>query len=302
VHSRPPRLRAAVGRQGLPGLALPGSSGGRQRTSRRPWRGSATGGPVGDLDRVRRPRAGPVRIRARAVPADDLDTRVGGQPARQRLGVAAFEEVQRSAGLTVDQHRAIVPAAPDREVAGPEHPRGCGLRARSAHNQPQHDLPTRRDTQPAGQPRPRPARQRNRDAPQHTRQQRGLPRVADGQALDLPGERLALAAGIRTEEPPDGQPDLHPPAADRSIGQPPFIAAVDPARHRPAPRARRPPGHAPWPSPAAARPPPRRPRRSPRTGAARESPGQRHQSRTSTHHLATMTTQTPGRTAGLDNR
>jgi len=39
-----------------------------------------------------------------------------GQPVRQRLGVAAFEEAERYAGLAVDDDRAVVLAAPDGEV------------------------------------------------------------------------------------------------------------------------------------------------------------------------------------------
>ena len=67
----------------------------------------------------------------------------------------------------------------------------------------------------------------------------GLPRIPDGQVLDLLGGRPALAAGSRAEEPADGQPDHHPLAADRRVGQPPSVAAVHPARHRSARRARR---------------------------------------------------------------
>jgi hypothetical protein len=79
--------------------------------------------PVGDLDRVRCPGPGSVGVRAGAVSADDLDPRVGGQPVGQGLGVASFEEVQRGAGLDVDDQRAVVLAAPGREVVDPEDPR-----------------------------------------------------------------------------------------------------------------------------------------------------------------------------------
>jgi hypothetical protein len=44
---------------------------------------------VGDLDGVRCPGPGSVGVRAGAVPADDLDAGVGGQPVREGLGVAA---------------------------------------------------------------------------------------------------------------------------------------------------------------------------------------------------------------------
>jgi hypothetical protein len=101
--------------------------------------------PVGDLDCVRCPGPGSARVRARAVPADHLDPGMGGQPVRERLGVAAFDEVERGAGLDVDEQRAVVLAAPDREVIDPGHPRGRGLRVRDGHDQPQQDLPGRGD-------------------------------------------------------------------------------------------------------------------------------------------------------------
>jgi hypothetical protein len=52
--------------------------------------------PVGDLDRVRRPGPGALGVGPRAVPADHLNPGVGGQPVRERLGVAAFDEVERA--------------------------------------------------------------------------------------------------------------------------------------------------------------------------------------------------------------
>ena len=48
---------------------------------------------------------------------------MGGQPVRERLGGAAFQQVERGAGLAVDQERAVVLAAPDGEVIDPERPR-----------------------------------------------------------------------------------------------------------------------------------------------------------------------------------
>jgi hypothetical protein len=75
--------------------------------------------------------------------------------------------------------------------------------------------------------------------PEHAVQQRCLARVTRGQAVDLLGERRAPAAGSGAEEPPDLQVDLHLPPADRGVGQPALVAAVDQARLRPAPRARR---------------------------------------------------------------
>jgi hypothetical protein len=77
---------------------------------------------------------------------------VGGQPVGQGPGVAPFDEVERGAGLDVDQQRAVVLAAPDREVVDPEHPRGRRGGIRGGHDQPEQDLPGRGDAQAGGQP------------------------------------------------------------------------------------------------------------------------------------------------------
>jgi hypothetical protein len=78
--------------------------------------------PVGDLDGVRCPAAAPLNG-AGPVPADHLDAGMGGQPVRERLGVPAFQQVKRRAGLAVDDDRAVVLPAPDGEVIDPGHPR-----------------------------------------------------------------------------------------------------------------------------------------------------------------------------------
>jgi hypothetical protein len=193
--------------------------------------------PVGDLDRLRHPGPGAVGVGTGAVTADDLDAGMSRQPVRERLGGAAFQQVERRAGLAVDQERAVALAAPEREVVDSEHPRLGRFRVRRGHDQAQQDLPARRDAQGAGEPGGRAAGQRDRDVPQHAGQERGLPRVAGGQARDLLGERLPLAGGAGTEEPADGQPDHHPAPADRGVGEPPRVTAVHPGRHRAAGRA-----------------------------------------------------------------
>jgi hypothetical protein len=50
------------------------------------------------------------------------------------------------------------------------------------------------------------------------------------QPVDLLGERPPPAIAVRAEEPADREPDLDLPAADRGVGQPPLVAAVDPGR------------------------------------------------------------------------
>jgi hypothetical protein len=164
---------------------------------------------------------------------------VGAEPPREGARFSVREQVDGPAGLDVDQDRAVDAAAAEREVVDPEHADRPRLRGRQGHQQPQHAGPPCGHAQRGGQPRPGPAGQRRRDRAERGRQRRGPPRVGRGQAIDLLGERRALAAGRLAEEPAHGQPDHHPPGADRLIGQPPGVAAVDPGRNGPALRAPR---------------------------------------------------------------
>jgi hypothetical protein len=194
--------------------------------------------PVGDLDRAGCAGAGPVGVGAGAVPADHLHPRVGGQPVRQRPGVAAGQQVQRCAGLAVDQHGAIVLAAADREVIDAEHPRDARRRVRGGHDQPQQHLPARRHAQRRRQPAPGPPGQRHRDVPLHPGQQRGLALIPGGQPGHLLSERPLPARRRVAKQPPDLQPDHHPTAAGRGISQPPLIPAMHPPREPATRRAR----------------------------------------------------------------
>jgi hypothetical protein len=90
-------------------------------------------------------------------PSVALNPAMRGQPVRERLGVAAFEQVERRSGLAVDDDRAVVLAAPDREVVHPEDPRGRRRRVRGGHEQPQQDRPTGQHAQAGGEPGARPA-------------------------------------------------------------------------------------------------------------------------------------------------
>jgi hypothetical protein len=174
--------------------------------------------PVRDLDSLRCPGPGPVRIGTRAVSANDLCSRVGGQPVGQGPGVAALEQVQRRAGLAVNDDGAVVLAAPDREVVDPNHPRGRRRRVRDGHDQPEQDLPGHGDAQAGGQPRPRPPGQRDPDAPEHPGQQRRLPRIAWSGCVPARRTSCARSRGPcrRTAAPPAGSP----PADRRSRRRP----------------------------------------------------------------------------------
>ena len=89
-----------------------------------------------------------------------------------------------------------------------------------------------------------PARQRagrRRGRPTPTRPRRASARArccaghTGGQPRDLLGEGPPRTAGMVAEEPSDTQLDHHRHAADRRIGHPALVAAVDPRRRRCAP-------------------------------------------------------------------
>jgi hypothetical protein len=81
---------------------------------------------VGDLDRLRCAAGGAVGVEAGAVPADHLGARPGLEPVGERVGGPAVEDVDRPAGLDVDQQRPVPAPFAQRELVRAEHPRRCG--------------------------------------------------------------------------------------------------------------------------------------------------------------------------------
>ncbi len=193
---------------------------------------------ISHLDRARRSGARAVGVGSAPVPADHLGARMDAQPGRERVCFPVREQVDGLAGLDVDQQRAVDAAPAEREIIHPEDGHRPARRAGQRHHQAQQAGPAGQHAQQPGQPGPRPPGQRHGDRAQHRRQRRGPPRIPRGQALDLLRERGDRAVRVAAEEPPHRQPDQHPPAADRGIGQPPPIAAVHPARGPAARRAR----------------------------------------------------------------
>ena len=283
-------LGAAVQDRLEPGLLVLGQ-GVRARFCHR-WNRSATWTASGAP--VRAPSAN-----HRAVTADHLHARVHGQPVRERLGVAALDQVQRRAGLAVDQQRAVVLTAPDREIVDPEHPRGGSLRVPGGHDQPQHDLQLaggRARRKAAILPGP-PARPRCSPAPRPA----AGSCARSGRSGPRPARRTSCTCSSQPDRRTGGRPARSPPGARRPRHQrAAWNSGCGPGPTPSRTSGRLPRRHAPWPSRAA--PARRPPRRSPRPGAAAEPPAQQHQGMTNTRRLATMTPRTPGRTAGLDNR
>ena len=74
---------------------------------------------------------------------------------------------------------------------------------------------------------------------QHTGQPHSPAPMPGGQPGHLLGERLLDTTLVTTEEPADPQVNQSLPASNRSVRQPPLVAAVHPARDHPARRASR---------------------------------------------------------------
>jgi hypothetical protein len=75
------------------------------------------------LGGLRRPVLGTVGIGFRAIPRDDLHTRVGLEPLRERVALAVREQGDRLPALQIDEHRPIRVAFAHGEIVHPQHPR-----------------------------------------------------------------------------------------------------------------------------------------------------------------------------------
>jgi hypothetical protein len=159
------------------------------------------------------------------------------QPVRDCVSLPVAEQVNGPAGLDVDEDGAVVPAAAEREVVDTEDRQVAGSRVRQRHDQAQHAGPAGCQVQNAGQPGSGSAGQGQRDPGQRACQRRGPPGPPGGQAADLLGEGARGAVRVHAEEPPYPEPDQYPVPADRSVGQPALVGAVDLGGRTAAPRA-----------------------------------------------------------------
>ncbi|BDT91795.1 hypothetical protein IFM12275_17710 [Nocardia sputorum] len=77
---------------------------------------------IRDLHRGGGAETGSLGVGPGAVSAYHLHPGVCGQPIRQGLSVSVRQQLQWCTSLAVDQHSAVVLAAPQREVVHPHHP------------------------------------------------------------------------------------------------------------------------------------------------------------------------------------
>ncbi len=158
------------------------------------------------------------------------------EPDRQGVGGAVFQQVDRTSGLHVHQHRAVGVAATKREFVHPDHPQRSRLHDRlgQAADLPQQRHAAHRDGQVAGEPLASPAAQRQPDLGEGGRKQRGAALVAAGEAGWLLGEDLAGAVGGVAAPAANLQADAYLAACNAQVVEPADVAAVDPAGRLPA--------------------------------------------------------------------
>ncbi len=196
--------------------------------------------PVGDLDRVRCSLAGALGVAAASVAADDLNARVVAQPGGEGVGGAVGQNVDRPAGVHVEQHRRVsVPTAAG-EVVDAQHRRRHRRRVGHPADHPDQRGAGHRHGKPLRQPAARSAAQRRRDGLQITCREDRVAGMPSGQPRHLLDERLPSAFGVHAGESADRQRDQHLVATQPDIGQPPQIATVHRGRPSAADPARRP--------------------------------------------------------------
>lgn len=198
--------------------------------------------PVGDLLGLRCPKPCALAVSTGTVPTDDLDLGVTTQPRGQVLAVAAVEHIERTMGVHVDQHGAVVTAFAEGEVIHPEHLHRTGLRIGQCSDQPQQRVPPHRDADRGRHPHSRPPGQGEPNLRQHPAQQRSVAAVRSGQARDLLSEGHCGTGRVLAAETAYAQLDHDTQTTNSDITQPPHVTAVHPPRAltAPASRGRRP--------------------------------------------------------------
>ena len=195
--------------------------------------------PVRHLGGQRRALGRAFGVAAAAVTADDLRARVGVQPGPEGLRGPLREHVDRTAGLDIDQHRAVDMPLAQRKVIDAQHQHSPAIGVGRGADQPYQRRAADRARQPAGQPGTSPPAQRHGHRLQDTLQAACPPAITNGQARHLLREGGLRARVVAAEEPAGLQMNEHFLAAARGIGQLPLVAAVHPPRHHAAARAGR---------------------------------------------------------------
>src|SRR5712691_8192648 len=78
--------------------------------------------PICDLRRMRQRSLYRIRVGTGTIPADHVNFLVFLQPGQDRFSGAVWQEIERLAGLKIDQDGSIPVPTPDGEIIKPQHP------------------------------------------------------------------------------------------------------------------------------------------------------------------------------------
>ncbi|MDH6523398.1 hypothetical protein M2163_000097 [Streptomyces sp. SAI-135] len=195
---------------------------------------------VGDLRRLGCSGCGAFREERGAVPADDLDPGALLQPCGQAGRFPVRQQIHRSTGLNVDEHRAVDPSFACGVLINTNRPRSRDFRFGQCIEQPQHRAAA--DGHPEGpcHPGAGSAGEGETHCGESRPQPLRPPAVPQGQSRHLLSERPLSTRSLRTEEPPDSQSEDHETSPTGHIRRKPQVRAVHPGRPAPAVRACRP--------------------------------------------------------------
>lgn len=160
-------------------------------------------------------------------------------PGRRGRGVPDVQKIERLAGLTVDEHGAVVLSASGGEVVDARHFRDGPVRIGQGHKRPQERRPAHPCVQDRGQTAPSPAAECDGDSLQNPPGGRCPAAIANGQALDPLGESTPRTTNVLAVQPSHRQLDQYRPIPDRRIGKASSVRAVHPVGHNRTPRAGR---------------------------------------------------------------
>lgn len=224
--------RPVLARQRL-GRGLAGSGGAGRRPVRRLRPRCATGAtgprpgrPAGRGRRPPRQRTGPD-------PGTRPQRPAVGEPGREAGRLPVGRQVDRSAGLDIDQDGPVVPSVAGRVLVDTDDPRGRRIRlgpcADQAYDRASADTGAKHPGHAsAGQSQP--------DVGERRAEPFRALAVAARQPCHLLDIRPPLSGGVPAGEASHSQPENHASAATRYISRKPQVGAVDPIRPRPAHR------------------------------------------------------------------
>jgi hypothetical protein len=182
---------------------------------------------VGNLIGLRRPLIRSFGVRPGTISHDGRDAGVLPQPRRQRLCVAAVQQLDRAVGLQIDQERGIATTTAEGQVVYTQDARRGGLRRRHRVGQPQQRIVTRRSAGTVSESRPGTSAKCVAEVLEISAHVRGeATPVFQGRAEAL-REGLAPTRRIVATEPPDRDHEAHREAPPGQIAWRALVASMD---------------------------------------------------------------------------